>query len=979
MPSQPHGLHFQRSFCPEGIDPYDTVEWESRTAQIKNDAGETIFIQEGVEFPSTWSMLSTNVVASKYFYGDIHAGNGSPADGKREYSVRQLVHRIANTVTQWGLRQGYFAGKHSADEYYADLVWLLLHQHGAFNSPVNFNTGIGHEYGIREKGEKEIYWYNPDTGKSEPVDSYLHYQASACFIIPSKDSISEIWDSYKTSAILFKYGSGVGSDWSSLRSTKEKLSGGGTPSGPVSFMKVQDATGGTIKSGGKTRRAAIMQTLKSWHPDVREFITAKQEEEKKAWALIEQGYDGSFNGPAYGSVGFQNVNQSVRLTDEFMQAATAETEEGQIYPLRAVTTGEVVDRDNARDLLMLVAEGTHICGDPGVQYEDTIQDWHTAKEDGDQNSSNPCSEYLYLDNTACNLASLNLRRFQNDDGTLQKERLAEASERFALAQEILVGQAGYPSPEIAELSYKHRTIGQGFANLGAFLMVAGLPYDSPEGRWYAGLIMSIINASCYRMSAAVAKEIGPFERFEDNAEHMIRVLHKHANHTSELVQQIERKRNPATDRLHFMDVADFADDRNSDMVQLAKMHGVRNAQATVLAPTGTIAFLMDCDTTGIEPDIAVVKYKLLAGKGDGMLKIVNQSVPLALKNLGYSEREVKALMDWIDRNDTIEGAPALNEEHLPVFDCAFKPANGVRSIGVGGHLQMMAACQPFVSGAISKTVNLPETATVQDIFDTYVEGWKLGLKAVAIYRDNSKRSQPLSTSKGGNTRQGQKKLETLDDILAEIGEERFAAAVKKIGESIAPAPVSAETRSITRRRLKDEVTTVRKSVQIGAEKMYLHIGLFEDGQPGEVFITMDKQGSTLAGFADAFAKLLSITLQWGVPLDELVDTFEGTRFAPEGFTGSDPYKKYASSPVDYLFTYLAKRFLGAETKTEEFEEAAQESALPMVVTPTGIGFQIPSVSSDSGPSRCPRCSAPAMIPNGACEACSNCGYQGGCG
>ncbi|MEO1076873.1 MAG: adenosylcobalamin-dependent ribonucleoside-diphosphate reductase, partial [Bacteroidota bacterium] len=599
------GLRIDRVFSSPDQHPFDSVVWQTRDAAIKNHKGEAIFEQKSVEFPEDWSQLATNVVASKYFYGDIATGNGNPAEGQREYSLKQLVHRVTRTIADWGRDQGYFATKKDAETFYDELTWLCTNQYGAFNSPVWFNVGLHHQYGVRDSGGKTIFGWDPEKQEVVRVDPYERPQASACFIISVDDSIDDIWQLMGESARLFKFGSGVGADWSKLRSSKEKLSGGGIPSGPVSFMKVQDATGGTIKSGGKTRRAAIMQTLKSWHPDIMEFVNAKKTEEQKAWALIEEGYDGSFNGAAYGSVAFQNVNQSVRLDDAFMEAAVADTD----YDLLSVTGHEAVETIPARTILDGIAEGTHLCGDPGVQYEDTIQKWHTCKNSDRINSSNPCSEYMFLDNSACNLASLNLRKYQNADGTFNVERFRAAARIYLTAQEILVDNAGYPSANIAANSHAYRPLGLGFANLGALLMSMGLPYDSDEGRGVAGAIMAIEHCEGYARSAEIAanKKIGPFDGYEANREPFLEVMRMHQAAVGDI---------HATCPDYLRTAAQESADR---MVALGEKHGYRNAQATVLAPTGTIGFMMDCDTTGIEPDIALVKYKLLAGKGDGMM------------------------------------------------------------------------------------------------------------------------------------------------------------------------------------------------------------------------------------------------------------------------------------------------------------------------------------------------------------------------
>ncbi|MDE2996810.1 MAG: vitamin B12-dependent ribonucleotide reductase, partial [Bacteroidota bacterium] len=671
------GLTIDRVFSAEGEDPFDSVKWETRDASIKNHTGEAIFEQTNVEFPEGWSQLATNVVTSKYFYGELSMNGTHPSEGGRENSLRQLIHRVTRTIADWGTKQGYFATKKDGETFYHELTWLCVNQYGAFNSPVWFNVGLNQQYGITDSGGKTIFGWDKRRKKAVPVDPYIRPQASACFIISVEDSIDDIWQLMSESARLFKFGSGVGADWSKLRSSREKLSGGGVPSGPVSFMKVQDATGGTIKSGGKTRRAAIMQTLKSWHPDIMQFVEAKQEEEKKAWALIEEGYDGSFNGPAYGSVAFQNVNQSVRVDDALMAAA----DDNAAYGLRAVKSGDVIEEVDAAGILEKIAEGTHVCGDPGVQYEDTIQRWHTCKNTDAINSSNPCSEYMFLDDSACNLASLNLRKYQNADGTFDVARFRAAARIYITAMEILVDNAGYPSAPVAENSHLYRPLGLGFANLGALLMSMGLPYDSDEGRAVAGAVMAIEHSEAYARSAEIAgnPKIGTFEGYEANREPFLEVMRMHRDSVDTIHTSCPE---------YLLEAARESADR---MVELGEVHGYRNAQATVLAPTGTIGFMMDCDTTGVEPDIALVKYKLLAGKGDGMLKIVNRTVPEALGRLGYKKKAIKAIIDYVDEQDTIEGAPGLKDEHLPVFDCAFKPFNGERSIHHMGHIKMMAA------------------------------------------------------------------------------------------------------------------------------------------------------------------------------------------------------------------------------------------------------------------------------------------------
>ncbi len=987
-PDVKKGLSIARVFSTAGQHPFDSVEWEERDAVIRNHAGDAIFEQRNVEFPTGWSRLSSNVVASKYFYGDVSRSGEDPSDGGRERSLKQLVHRVTRTIADWGTEQHYFASEEDGQRFYDELTWLCTNQYGAFNSPVWFNVGLGQQYGVRDSGGKVIHGWDAKKKAAVAVDPYERPQASACFIISVEDSIDDIWQLMSESARLFKFGSGVGADWSKLRSSCEKLSGGGTPSGPVSFMRVQDATGGTIKSGGKTRRAAIMQTLKCWHPDIMEFVTAKQEEEKKAWALIEEGYDGSFNGPAYGSVAFQNVNQSVRVTDDFMTAA----EQGEQYAVRSVRYGETLGEVSAEDVLFKIAEGTYICGDPGLQYEDTIQRWHTCKQSAPINSSNPCSEYMFLDDSACNLASLNLRKFQAEDGRFDVERYRAATRIFITAMEILVDNAGYPSEEIARNSHAYRPLGLGFANLGALLMSMGMPYDSDEGRAVAAAVTAIEHAEAYARSAEIAanRKIGPFEGFKENREVMLDVMRMHRDAVEDIhgscpvyLQQAAR-------------------DSMARMVSHGEAYGFRNAQSTVLAPTGTIAFMMDCDTTGIEPDIALVKYKLLAGKGDGMLKIINRTVPEALERLGYDDGQRREILDYIDEHDTIEGAPHIKDVHLPVFDCAFKPFKGTRSIHHSGHIKMMAACQPFISGAISKTVNMPEDSTAEEIMEAYVLGWKLGLKAIAIYRENSKRSQPLATSKGGNT----KGREVAGGDGMATAEPQI---IEKEVEKIVYKPI--------RKRLPDERPSVTHKFSIAGHEGYVHIGLYpETRMPGEIFITMAKQGSTIAGLMDAFATSISIALQYGVPLEDLCTKFSHMRFEPSGFTNNRQIP-IAKSIMDYIARYLSLKFLGtssrgteddaagggdlvgaADTGTataaatgkdgstdesligstvEDFLGAAEHAGASAASVHVEIDAHASFRNQEDAPP-CPNCGS-ITVRAGACYSCPNCGNTSGCG
>ncbi len=997
------GLSIDRVFSTEGQKPFDSVKWDTRDAAIRNHTGEAIFEQKDVEFPVSWSQLATNVVASKYFYGDVSKNGEDPSKDGREHSLRQLIHRVTRTITDWGVKQGYFASPEDGERFYDELTWMCVHQYGAFNSPTWFNVGLNHAYGIKDSGGKTIFGWDENKKKAVPVDPYKRPQASACFIISVEDSIDDIWQLMGESARLFKFGSGVGADWSRLRSTRETLSGGGTPSGPVSFMRVQDATGGTIKSGGKTRRAAIMQTLKSWHPDILEFVEAKQEEEKKAWALIEEGYDGSFNGPAYGSIAFQNVNQSVRVDDAFMSAADTNSS----YGLRTVKTGDVVEEVDGARMLEKISEGTHVCGDPGLQYEDTIQRWHTCKTTGPINSSNPCSEYMFLDNSACNLASLNLRKFQKEDGSFDVDRFRAAARIFITAMEILVDNAGYPSKTIAENSHLFRPLGLGFANIGALLMSMGLPYDSDEGRAVAGAIMAIEHSEAYARSAEIAAnpKIGTFAGYEENADDFLEVIRMHRDAVGDIDENC-----PSYLKEAAQESADL-------MLKLGEMYGYRNAQSTVLAPTGTIGFMMDCDTTGVEPDIALVKYKLLAGKGDGLLKIINQTVGESLERLGYNKKQRKEILAFIDENDTIEGAPHIRDEHLPVFDCAFKPFNGERSIHHMGHIKMMAAVQPFISGAISKTVNMPEQTTVEEIADAYMQGWKLGLKAIAIYRENSKRSQPLATSQGGNTKA------SASSEAASSGDGMATSAEPQIVERV----VEKIVHKSVRHRLPDERPSITHKFSIAGHEGYLHIGLYPDSRmPGEIFITMAKEGSTISGLMDAFATSISLALQYNVPLEDLCNKFSHMRFEPNGFTNNRQIP-IAKSIMDYIFRYLSLKFLGqgkepvAEHKVVEdaisdADGASDLEQIDMFTEPTEIVHPLVGSTVDvfldrgsadtatvtaptatatvaaaaatqaktstfSNQEDAPPCSncGSITVRSGACYSCPNCGGTSGCG
>jgi ribonucleoside-diphosphate reductase alpha chain len=843
------GLPVAHYFSTKGVHPFDQLEWETRSARISSDSGEAIFQQDHIDVPVSWTQLATKVVASKYFYGDLESG-------QRENSVKQLVHRVCKTIADRGLRDGYFADQAAADVFYNELTWLCANQYGSFNSPVWFNVGLYDVYGIAG-GRHNYRW---DAEEHAPVlcqNSYEHPQASACFIQSVKDSMEDIMRLATSEAMLFKHGSGTGTDLSTLRSSKEKLAGGGKPSGPLSFMRVYDQIAAVIKSGGKTRRAAKMQSLKVEHPDIKEFITAKTIEEKKACALIEAGYCGEHNSEAYDSVMFQNSNLSVRVTDEFMQAA----EKDDRWATYAVTTGEKMGEHSARELLQLIAEGTRVCGDPGVQYHSTINRWHTCPNSGPINASNPCSEYMFIDDSACNLASLNLMKFRKEGGAFDVESFKKAVRIFIIAQEILVDNGSYPDKAITINSHRFRPLGLGYANLGSLIMSLALPYDSDQARALASAVSAIMTGAAYAASAEIAQLKGPFADFERNRESMLKVINMHRQHAYNIPEA------------HCPDyLRNAAKDAWDQAVDAGTKSGFRNAQTTVLAPTGTIGFMMDCDTTGVEPDIALIKYKLLAG--GGMLKLVNRTVPMALERLGYTPEDIKATCDFIDERETIEGAPRLTPDHLPVFDCAFKPKNGKRFIHYMAHLKMMAAVQPFISGAISKTINMPKESTTEEIVAAYTEGWKLGLKAVAIYRDGSKRLQPVSTDKH---------------------KEEKAKAAAPAGRPF-------------RRRLPDTRNSITHKFSVAGHEGYLTVGLYEDGQPGELFITMAKEGSTVGGLMDVIGTCTSMALQYGVPLITLVDKFRHARFEPSGMTSNRDIP-FAKSLIDYIFCWLGCQFM----------------------------------------------------------------------
>ena len=910
------GLRFTRFFTADGIHPYDAVEWEQRDAVILNAEGETVFEQNGVEFPTFWSQRATNIVSSKYFHGQLAAP-------ERESSLKQLIGRVVGTMAQWGIDGDYFATPEDADIFSDELTHLLLHQMVAFNSPVWFNIGVA--------GERQ--------------------QASACYINHVDDTMESILDLAKTEGLIFKWGSGAGVNLPRLRGSNEKLSGGGIASGPVSFMKGFDAFAGVIKSGGKTRRAAKMVMLDIDHPDIVEFIESKAREEQKAWSLIEAGYDPALDGEAYSSVFFQNANHSVRASDAFMEAVENDGEWQSI----ARVDGTPIDSYRAADLMAKIAECTHQCGDPGMQFDDTINRWHTCKNTDRIYGSNPCSEYMFLDETACNLASLNLMKFVREDSSFDVESYRRAVDVTFTGMEITVGYAEYPTPNITKNSYDYRPLGLGYANLGALLMHQGLPYDSDGGRAWAGTLTSIMCGEAYLQSARIAEAKGPFAGYPRNSEPMLEVMrmHREAAHALDSTMVPDR-------------LARWASKVWDQAVEAGEEHGFRNSQATVLAPTGTISFMMDCDTTGVEPDLALVKHKRLVG--GGTLRIVNDTVPAALKNLGYSNDEVKEMVAYVDEHSTIEGAPHLDEGHLPVFDCAFRALGGKRAVHYMGHLKMVAAAQPFISGAISKTINVPEDATIEEITRAYMEAWRLGTKAVAVYRDGSKRTQPLATA---------------GSISAQASAASAGAAL------VTDQPV--------RRKLADERQSLTHKFSIGGHKGYITVGMFEDGTPGEIFITMAKQGSTISGLMDSFACMTSFALQYHVPLKFLVGKLSHARYEPSGWTGN-PELPYAKSITDYVFRWLALRFLTTEERAEigmQTEEdlatlEEMEAGEPMDDTDQtvaavevarrsmniGAGDPITFAPQPDAP-LCQACGS-LMVRSGVCYKCMNCGATSGC-
>jgi ribonucleoside-diphosphate reductase alpha chain len=930
------GVEVARRYTKPGVHPFDAVEWEIRDAVI-GDPAKPAFEQLGVEFPKSWSQNATNIVAQKYFRGRL-------GSDERESSVKQMVGRVAGTISGWGRAGNYFASDEDADTFEAELTYILLNQLAAFNSPVWFNVGFEE-----------------------------HPQCSACFILSVQDTMESILDWNTKEGKIFRGGSGSGINLSNIRGSMEHLAKGGTASGPVSFMRGADSWAGTIKSGGKTRRAAKMVVLDVDHPDILHFINCKADEEKKAGALRDAGFDMSIDGDGFTSIQYQNANNSVRVTDEFMSRA----ERGEDWELLARADGTPVATHPAADVLRQISDAAWRCADPGMQYDTTINDWHTCPNSGRINASNPCSEYMHVDDSACNLASINLMKFRRADGTFDVEAYEHVIDVMILAQEIVVSPSSYPTEEIAKNAVAFRQLGLGYANLGALLMSNGLPYDSDEGRAVAGALTAVMTGRAYRKSAEVAAAVGPYEKFAENRDPHLHVMRKHRAAADEIDAALVEE-----------PLLEAAKRSWDEAIELGEVHGYRNAQATVLAPTGTISFLMDCDTTGIEPDFSLVKFKELVGGGN--MTIVNRTVPEALRTLGYSDHEVEQIEAWIAEKSTIVGAPGLKDEHLPVFDVAV----GSRAISHFGHIKMMAAAQPFLSGAISKTVNLPADATIEDIAETYMEGWKLGLKALAIYRDGSKTAQALRT-------------DAQQDEPADT-QAKIDAAVKAAIAEVGPR----------RKRMPRERQSLTHKFSIAGHEGYITAGVYEDGTVGEIFLTdIGKEGSTLRGMMNAFATSISIALQYGVPLETLVRKFSYMRFDPEGITGNQEIP-FAKSLPDYIMRWLASRFLDVDVQEElgimttevKARKAAEEAALrgdtAGPVKPNGngnggSGNGAPTASAPAAPAASaltddPPVAAPAKITGldlgpacsqcggmmqrtGTCYTCSSCGNNTGCG
>ena len=899
--SDSQALTIKSKFCPATVsDPFTTLQWELRDCSIQDENGEAIFEQTACEFPSSWSQLASNVVSSKYFHGE----KGSP---NRETSLKQLIHRVTHTITDWGLEDGYFHSSEDANNFYNDLTWLCLHQYGSFNSPVWFNVGLWNQY--QTEAETSNWYYNETTNSAEECqNAYEHPQCSACFIQSVQDDMNSIMGLAKNEAMLFKFGSGTGTDLSTIRSLREELSGGGKPSGPLSFMRVYDQIAAVVKSGGKTRRAAKMQSLKDWHPDILEFIEAKSLEEKKAKTLIANGYEANFNGDAYSSVMYQNSNLSVRLSDEFLQSVSND----EVWQTRFVNDPSTPGPSYpARELFEKIAQCAWECGDPGVQFDSTINQWHTCPNSGRINASNPCSEYMFLDDSACNLASLNLIKFQKPDGSFDAKRFSAACRIFIIAQEILVTRASYPTAKITENSYRYRPLGLGYSNLGSYLMSLGLAYDSPQARSLCACITAIMHGAANLTSSEMAKVKGPFSGYAKNETPFWKVIQKHADS----IQEISKN--------HFPKLRKFAKKLWQEVIQTGQENGFRNSQVTVLAPTGTISFMMDCDTTGIEPEIALVRYKQLAGRG--MMRLVNRTVSSALQHLGYKKKQINQLIQFADENGTLEGS-TLKPEHLPVFDTSFPTGDSQRSIHWKAHVKMMAAAQPFLSGAISKTVNMPSDSQPENIAEAYMLGWKLGLKAIAIYRDGSKGSQPVSTS--------QESEET------------------NIGNQA----------SDRRKRLPDTRESLTHKFSVAGHEGYITVGKYANGTPGELFITMAKEGSTIGGLMDCIGTSISIGLQYGVPLEVYAAKFKNMQFEPMGITSNSEIR-LAKSVVDYIFRWLEMEFVEeGKSNTENNVDSKAEKTISEHETDAPL---------------CPDCGS-ITIRAGACYLCHQCGTSLGC-
>jgi ribonucleoside-diphosphate reductase alpha chain len=974
------GLQFRRLFTKPGVSPYDEIEWEYRLAQITDAQGNVIFEQKDVEVPKDWSMTATNIVASKYLHGTI----GTP---DRETGVRQLVTRVAETIRDWGKADGYFRSDEDAAIFHDELAHILLRQYAAFNSPVWFNVGCDR---IEPNSDAQNWHWNHQTGRVEfSVTGYKTPQCSACFINSVKDSLDSILTLAKTEGMLFKWGSGTGTNLSPLRSSTEGLSGGGTASGPLSFMKGFDAFAGVIKSGGKTRRAAKMVILNIDHPDIVDFVECKAKEEAKAWSLVQAGYDGSSpDSEAYSSIFFQNANNSVRVTDDFMYAVVRDTD----FSTKSIRDGSVVTTYKAKELLKKISEATWQCGDPGMQFDTTVNRWHTSKNTARINASNPCSEYMFLDDSACNLASLNLLKFA-PNGTFDVNSYRHAVDVLITAQEILVDNAGYPTEMILKNSHDYRPLGLGYANLGALLMAAGLPYDSDAGRDYAACVTAIMCGEAYLQSSRIAELCEPLAPATEPTQKNLSETNLGSNVmpgaacpgwyiNREPFLDVIRMHRASVNNINKANVPTPIYEASKqcwdEALAHGEKHGYRNSQVTVLAPTGTIGFMMDCDTTGVEPDLALVKYKKLVG--GGMIKIVNNTVPTALFKLGYTHEQADAIVSYIDATGTIEGAPLIKDADLAVFDCSFKPAKGTRSISYMGHLRMMAATQPFISGAISKTVNLPNNASVEDIMEAYLQAWKLGLKAVAIYRDGCKQSQPLSAAGSATA------LSKKDDAS------RTVAAQEEENLNAPPRAV--------RHKLQEERASITHKFNVGGHEGYITVGLYPDGSPGELFITMAKEGSTVSGLMDSFALAVSIALQHGVPLKLFCEKFSHTRFEPSGWT-NNPEIGFAKSIMDYIFRWLQLRFLTGQQQML-FENLRLKAGGAPHPAPSSEGVGDLHGSAETGgrnpeprpgsvhasdalsaivdlgdaPS-CHFCGA-IMTRNGSCYRCMSCGSTSGC-